>query len=82
MLSFRRFLYILLIIAVLGGIFLIYSILDSRPASAQIQSCLAPEREFTETRQIKDGEKPRVWILGNPREERYKELYGNVLQYC
>ena len=32
MLSFKHFLYIVLIIALLGGIFLIFSINESRPA--------------------------------------------------
>lgn len=82
MLSFKRFLYIVLMVAALGGILLIYSIRQSQPANASIQSCLAPKREFTETRQVDQGEKPRVWILGDPGDQRCGEIYSNVLQLC
>lgn len=82
MLSFKRFLYIVLIVAVLGGIFLISNINDHRTASNQIQSCLVPEREFIAASQVDEGEKPRVWILGDSGDGRYGEIYGNVRQFC
>lgn len=82
MLSFKRFLYIVLIVAVMGGIFLVYSIRESRPASAPAQGSLALEREFTEIGQVEGGEKPRVWILGGPGEGRCGEIYDNVRQFC
>lgn len=82
MISFKRFLHIILIIAVLGGIFLIYTINESRPASVQTLNVLAVEREFTETRQVDEGEKPRVWLLGDPGDERCGEIYSNVQKYC
>ena len=82
MLSFKRFLYIVLIVVVLGGVFLIYSINANRPAGVQIQSCSVPEREFVETRQVDEGEKPRVWILGDSGDERCGEICRNVRQLC
>lgn len=82
MLSFKRLLYIILVVAVLGVFFLIYNINETRPASAQIQNSFSPEREFTETRKVDEGEKPRVWILGNPNNARCGEIYGNVRQFC
>lgn len=82
MLSFKRFLYIVLAVAALGAIFLIYSIIDSRPASVQVQSGLAPEREFIETRQIDEGEKNRVWLLGDSGDGRSGKIYGNIRQLC
>lgn len=82
MLSFKRYLYIVLIIAVLGGIFLIYSINESRPASVHVQSGLATEREFIGTEPADQGEKPRVWLLGDSGDESYKEIYDNVRQFC
>lgn len=82
MLSFKRFLYIVLIVAVLGGLFLVYNIKESQTASVRLQSCPVPEREFMETMQVEEGEKPRVWILGDPGETRFGELYGNVRQFC
>lgn len=82
MLSFKRLLYIVLIVAILGGIFLIYGTNESRPASAPVQSSLVTEREFTETRQIDEGKKTRVWILGDPKDVRCGEIYDHVRQFC
>lgn len=82
MLSFKRLLYIVLAVALLGSLILIYNISETRPASVQIQSNLASEREFTKARKVDEGEKPRVWILGNPDDVRFGEIYGNVRQFC
>lgn len=82
MLSFKRFMCIVLIIIVLGGVFLIYSVDENHPASTQFQSCIAPEREFVETRQVDEGQKPRVWILGDLGDKRCGEIFGNVRQLC
>lgn len=82
MISFKRFLHIILIIAGLGGIFLIYNIYESRPASVQSVSGPALEREFLAERQVDRGDTPRVWILGDPEDARCGAVYGNVLQLC
>lgn len=82
MLSLKRLLYLVLIVVVLGSAFLVYSINESRPASVQIQSCIVPEREFIETRQVDGGEKPRVWLLGDPGDRRCGGIYSNVRQIC
>lgn len=82
MLSFKRLLYIVLIVAVLGGVFVIYSINESRPTGVQIQSRMDTKRDFIETRQINEGEKPRAWILGDPGDGLYGEIYSNVRQLC
>lgn len=80
MLSFKRLLYIVLAVAALGVIFLIYSVNDSRLARARMQNRMGPEREFVENGQPDEGEKPRVWILGDPEDGRCGEIYSNVLQ--
>lgn len=84
MLSLKRLLYIVLIVAVLGGIFLIYSINinESLPASVQIPDRIDSEREFTETRRVAGGDKPRVWIFGDSDDVDYGEIYDNVRQFC
>lgn len=82
MLSFKRLLYIVLIVTVLGGIFLIYNVYECQLASVQFQSCLAPEQEFIEPVYVDEGEKPRVWILGDSEDERYGKIYNNVRQFC
>lgn len=82
MLSFKRFLYIILIVAVLGGIFLIYNVNQSQPAGVSFLGHPTPEREFIETRQVDEGERPRVWLLGEPGEGPGREICGNVRQLC
>ena len=83
MLSFKRFLYIVLIVVVLGGVFLIYSINANRPAGVQIQSCSVPEREFVETRQVDEGEKPRFWgIPGMSAAGRSAAMSGSSVRIC
>lgn len=82
MISFKRYMHIILIIVSLSGIFLIYSIHESRPASAQNLTSSAVEREFTEMRRVDEGDRPRVWLLGDPEDERCGGLYGNVRQLC
>ena len=82
MLSFRRFLHIILIIVGVGGIFLTYNIHENRPASAQSLPGPVPEREYMAQRQVDKGDAPRVWILGDPEDARCGAVYGNVLQLC
>lgn len=82
MVSFKRFLHIILIIAVVGGIFLIYTINESRPESVQTLSLTDMEREFTEISPVNESEKPRVWLLGDPEDVRCGDVYGNVRQLC
>ena len=83
MVSFlKRFLYIILIIAGLGGIFLIYEIHESQPASVHSLTASTLEREFMAERQVNKGDVPRVWILGDSEDEKYGAIYGNVRQLC
>lgn len=82
MLSFKRLLYIVLAVIALGGVSLIYYTNESRPTSAQLQSSYAGERDFTEKRQVEEGERPRVWILGESGDGRYGKIYDNVRQFC
>lgn len=82
MVSFKRFLHIILIIAGLSGIFLIYNIHESRPASAHSLTSPALEREFLPAERTDKGDVPRVWILGDPEDARCGPVYGNVRQLC
>lgn len=82
MLSFKRFLYIVLIVALLGGMFLFYNFMESQPAGAQLQSCLVPEREWIAEGRIDKGEAPRVWVLGESGEGPRGEIFSNALQLC
>ena len=82
MAAFKRFAYIILIIAGIGGIFLVYNIHESRPANVHSPAGPALEREFMTARQVDEGDTPRVWILGDPEDEHYGEIYSNVRQLC
>lgn len=82
MVSFKRFVHIILIIAGVGGIFLIYNIHESRPASVQSLTGSALEREFMAEKQVDKGDTPRVWILGDPEDARCGAIYENVRQLC
>lgn len=78
----KRFLYIILIISSLGGIFLIYEIHEGRPTSIQSPGDMTQKREFMPARQVDKGDVPRVWILGDPGDARCGAVYGNVRQLC
>lgn len=82
MVSFKRFLYIILIIVGLGGIFLIYNVHESRPASAHSLTAPDLEREFMPARRVDGGDTPRVWLLGDPEDARCGAIYENVRQIC
>lgn len=82
MLSFKRLMYVILIVAVVSGVFMLYNVNEERMKNIQIQNHPAEEREFTEIRQVESGEKPGVWILGDPEDRLYGEIYANVRRLC
>lgn len=82
MLSFKRFSYIILIVALLGLILLVFTTGGSRTDGLRVQNSLAPEREFLPAGQAPQGDKPRVWILGDPEDGHWGEVYRNVLRLC
>lgn len=77
MLSFKRLLCVVMTVVILCCAFRIYSINSSGLSSNQIS-----KRDFIEGGQINEGEKPKVWILGNIEDLQYGEVYKNVRQYC
>lgn len=82
MVTFKRFMHIILIIAVLGSIFFVYNISSSRPAAAETQDDLSGQREFLEAGPVEAGQKPRVWVVGESGEDACGKIYENVLQLC
>lgn len=81
MLSFKRLLYIVLIVAGLGGVIMVFNGIESSLTSTQIQSQSVIKREFLKTVPIDESDKPEVWILGNSKDEPYRDVYRNVRQY-
>lgn len=82
MLSVKRLVYIILIVAALGCIIVAYSINEGRSISANAGASLASQEEFLAVHAVEDGEKPRVLVLGNSNDERYGAIYRNVLGFC
>lgn len=82
MVSFKRFLHIIVMIAALGGIFLIYSINEGQPENIQTPDGSVPVREYIGAAPVDGGQRPRVWVLGDPEDGRCGEIYRNVLQLC
>ena len=82
MVTFKRFLYIILMIAAFGGIFLIYNIHESQPASVRSVDTSRIEREFIETAEVGEEKGPRVWLLGAPGTGKNGEIFRNVRRIC
>lgn len=82
MLSLKRLVYIILIVAVVGALFLLYSQYGSRTTAIQSKDPSAQERTFVETRQIAEGDKPRAWVFGDAEAESFGDIRNNVLQLC
>lgn len=82
MISLKRYMHVILIIVGLGGLFLFYSIHESRPANVHNLTSSAKEREFTESRRMAGGDRPRVWLAGDSEGERCGKLYSNVFRLC
>lgn len=82
MLSVKRLLYIVVAVAILGGITLAYMIFDAQTDSVQNATQERSTAAFTEERNVEIGEKPRVWIVGNAEDKRDGMIYSNVSQLC
>lgn len=78
MLSWKRLLYVVLIVAVVSCIFIIYNVNEERARHVQIMNVQDESREFTDARQIEDDERPQVWIVGAEPGEA-EETQGNIL---
>lgn len=82
MLSVKRLLYIVLAVAILGGITLAYMIFDAQTENLQNTTPKSATSVFTETRIVDAGEKPLVWIVGTSENEHEAAIYSNVGQLC
>lgn len=78
MLSWKRILYVVLIVVVVSGIFLVYNVNEERARHVQIMNVQEEAREFTDARQIEDDERPMVWIVGEETGEA-EDIQGNIL---
>lgn len=82
MLSFKRLMYIVVAVAALGCAFLAYGIVSGQSAATSSGGDDAPRREFVEAGKVAEGDKPQVWVLGDSKDVRLKDIRDNVSRFC
>ncbi len=80
MLSWKRLLYVVLIVTVVSGVFMLYNVNEERMRHVRIKNVQEEQREFVGTMQRTDGTGPQVWIIGDSGKEIYEDIYRNSLQ--
>ena len=75
MLSWKRMLYVVLIVAAVSFIFMLYNINEERTRHIQEE-----KREFTGTQQLSGGEKPQVRLVGEGSGEVCQDIRRNMEQ--
>lgn len=83
MLSWKRMLYVVLIVAVVSCIFIIYNVNEERARHVRIMNVQEETREFTDARQMEDNDRPLVWIVGEETgkaEDMQDNILANVRQ--
>lgn len=82
MLSFKRFVCIILLVFILGGIFVVYNINEGQLMEVSLGNRFASEREYIEAWNADSREKTKVLLLGDAEDKRYGGIYVNVRQLC
>lgn len=80
MLSWKRLMYVILIVLGVSAVFMIYNINEERAKNIRIQNSQYEERAFTDTRQIDGQNRPVVRIYGDSSKELYGDIYRNTKQ--
>lgn len=80
MLSWKRMLYVVLIVSVVSCVFMIYNINEERARHIRIRNVQEEEREFVGAGQVNEEKKPRVRLIGDKKEDIYKDIYRNTRQ--
>lgn len=83
MLSWKRMLYVILMVTVISCIFMLYNINEERARHINITNVQVESKNFTDIRPIETAEKPFVWIVGEDAEDGgnfQAEIAANVKQ--
>lgn len=80
MLSWKRLLYVVLIVTVVSCVFMLYNMNEERARHVRIKNVPMEPGEYMGTKQLADGAGPQVWILGDDGEEIYEKIYRNSRQ--
>ncbi len=78
MLSWKRLMYVILIVLGVSSVFIVYNINEERARNVRIQNSQYEERVFTDTRQIDAQDRPAVRLFGDPEKDLYKDIYHNT----
>lgn len=80
MLSWKRMLYVVLIVTAVSCVFVLYNINEERARHVQIMNMQEEERDFTAVQPLNDIDRPQVRIVGKSREDAYLAVRRNVGQ--
>lgn len=80
MLSWKRMLYVVLIVTAVSCIFVLYNFNEERGRHIQTMNMQEQERSFTDSRKLSDKEKPKVRIIGKSDEMIYQNIRQNTRQ--
>lgn len=80
MLSWKRMLYVVLIVSVVSCVFMIYNINEERARHIKIRNVQGEEKEFVGACQVSGEEKPGVRLIGDEQKDIYKDIYRNTRQ--
>lgn len=80
MLSWKRLLYVVLIVTAVSCVFMLYNINEERARHVRIRNVQEEQPEFLEERQPDDADRPQVRLLGAGGEALYQEIYENIRQ--
>lgn len=80
MLSWKRLLYVVLIVTVVSCVFMLYNMNEERARHVRIKNVPMEPGEYMGMKQLADGAGPQVWILGDDGEETYEKIYRNSRQ--
>ena len=80
MLSWKRMLYVILIVSAVSCVFMIYNMNEEHAGHIQITNMQEEEREFVGACQVGEEEKPRVRLIGDGQEDIDKDICRNIRQ--
>lgn len=80
MLSWKRLLYVVLIVSVVSAVFMLYNINEERTKNIKIENTKEVKQVFTEERTLEEESKQTVRIFGDEEKEIYGDIYKNVRQ--
>lgn len=78
MLSWKRLLYVILIVMVVSCVFMLYNINEERARHVQIKNRQEQERAFIGGRQAEGIRKPGVRLVGEGEEDIYRDIRRNI----